>query len=181
MSAFHSDRQNGWKQFRLGGGLNVVVENPNVPAEPQWRVETGGTYSSSPSVAGDALLFANNDSHVYAIGAGTGKVRWRTLAANEVMTQPIYEGKTAFVGAGNSGSTFWGAPFYKLIGAGPSELLSLDLRDGNILWRVQLPGTGMPTPAFVGPVLIHGNGAGIVFGVNRADGSYRWEPIFILT
>jgi len=120
------------------------------------------------------MLLANNDSYVYAVDAGTGKLRWRTAAVNEVMTQPVYEGDIAFVGAGNSGFTFWGAPFYKLIGAGPSELLALHVGDGSVLWRVQLPGTGMPTPALVGPALIHGNGAGIVFSVDRADGSYRW-------
>jgi len=38
---FYSDRVNSWREFRLGGGLNVVVANASLPREAAWRFGAG--------------------------------------------------------------------------------------------------------------------------------------------
>ncbi|HKE38101.1 MAG TPA: PQQ-binding-like beta-propeller repeat protein [Candidatus Baltobacteraceae bacterium] len=175
VNLFRSDVETAWPQFRLGGGLNVVVANPQLPAEPAWRVETNGQYSSSPSVSGSTVLMANNNGKLYALDARTGANVWTASADNEIMSQPVYASGTVYVGVGNSLVRIWAAPQYKLMGTGANDLLALTLAKGEPVWRAELPGSGMPTPALVGPMLVHGNGAGLVYAFRAADGGYLWH------
>ncbi|MBV8432692.1 MAG: PQQ-binding-like beta-propeller repeat protein [Candidatus Eremiobacteraeota bacterium] len=175
VAVFRSDQERAWRQFRLGGGLNVVVVDTRLPAELSWRYDTHGDYSSSPSVAGETILFANNDHKLYAMDAATGHLLWVASADSQLMSQPIYAGGSVFVGAGNSDAAIWAPPFYKLIGDKQNDLLAFDLATGKQLWRMQLPGSGMPTPALVGQTLVHANGAGLVYAVAPKDGAYRWR------
>jgi outer membrane protein assembly factor BamB len=178
VTLFRSDVQTAWPQFRLGGGLNVVVANPQLPAEPAWRVETNGQYSSSPSVSGSTVLMANNSRKLYALDARTGATIWIGSADNEIMSQPVYATGVVYVGAGNSLVRIWGAPRYKLMGTGASDLLAFTLAKGEPVWRAGLPGSGMPTPALVGPMLVHGDGAGMIYAFRAVDGEYLWHHYF---
>src|SRR5271156_3260601 len=100
---FRADRETRWAQFRLGDGLNVVVANPALPAEPAWRFPGGrkGT-SASPSVFGTSVLLASNDHHLYALDAANGRPRWRYTGDDEPMSQPVYADGIVYVGSGNS-------------------------------------------------------------------------------
>jgi outer membrane protein assembly factor BamB len=175
VTIFRSDQERAWNQFRLGDGLNVVVVDTRLPAELSWRYDTHGAYSSSPSVAGETILFANNDKKLYALDAATGWPAWIAQADAQLMSQPVYADGRVFVGAGDSDAAIWAPPFFKLIGDKLNDLLAFDLTTGQPIWRVQLPGSGMPTPALVGSALVHADGEGMVFAFNAADGAYRWR------
>lgn len=175
VAVFRSDQARAWKQFRFGGGLNVVVVDSRLPAELSWRYETHGGYSSSPSVAGETILFANNDKRLYAVDGATGKPVWVAQADAQLMSQPVYADGRVFAGAGDSDASIWAPPFYKLIGSKQNDLLAFDLTTGKQIWRTQLPGSGMPTQALVGSSLISANGAGLVYAFTPADGTYRWR------
>src|SRR5262249_54466907 len=124
VAVFRSDEASSWKQFRLGGGLNVVVVDSRLPAELSWRYDSGGGYSSSPSVAGETILFANNNHSLYAVDARTGRPTWTANADAPLMSQPVYGNGRVFVGAGDSDAAIWAPPFYKLIGAKQNDLLA---------------------------------------------------------
>jgi outer membrane protein assembly factor BamB len=172
---FRSDRESAWTQFRLGGGLNVVVADPRLPAEPQWRAQTRGGFSSSPTVAGETVLFASNAGKIYAVDGSDGSIAWTASADDQVMTQPVYVHDLVYGGAGNANTRIWGAPFYKLIGDGHNDLFAVRLDNGKPAWLVQLPGSGMPTPALVGESIMQSNGAGVLYAFGAADGSYIWH------
>jgi eukaryotic-like serine/threonine-protein kinase len=173
---FRADQQTRWPQFRFGGGLNVVVVNPALPEEPAWRFDGGrkGT-SASPVVAGTTILIASNDHHLYALDGGTGRLRWAFKGSDELMSQPVYQNGIVYAGAGNSEAAIWAPPYYKLIGAGKNDLFALDLKTGKLIWRFNLPGSGMVTPALVGSWLIQANGAAMVYAVDARTGTYVWR------
>ena len=175
IAIFWSDRGYPWKQFRLGGGLNAIVADAKLPAELQWRTETSGGYSSSPSIASETVYFANNGRALYALDAATGARVWTSKAPSDMMSEPIYANGKIYAGVGDSDASIWAPPFYKLIGSGVNDLRALDARDGKVLWKVTLPGSGMPTPALVGSAIVHADGAGMVYAFDADTGAYLWR------
>ncbi|MBV8140138.1 MAG: PQQ-binding-like beta-propeller repeat protein [Deltaproteobacteria bacterium] len=175
VQVFRSDRESAWRQFRFGRGLNVVVENPELPAEPSWRYDTQGAFSSSPAVAGNSILFADNNHKLYALDARTGNPIWVAKADNQIMTQPVYANGIVYVGPGDADAKVMAPPAYKLSGLKNSDLAAYDLTTGKPLWQFNLAGTGMPTPALLGNRLIHADGAAMVVSVDARDGTYQWR------
>ncbi len=171
---FHAQRERAWPLFRLGGGLNVVVENSHLPRAFAWRFPTGGI-SSSPTVMGTTLLVSANDHHVYAINAATGTLRWKYHAENEVMSQPSYEDGLVYVGIGNAANVVYNPPSFSVIGEGMNKLEAIDAHDGIEQWWAGLDGSGMPSNAIVGSELIDVDGQGTVLAVNARTGRYLWH------
>lgn len=180
VTVFRADRETAWKEFRLGGGLNVVVANPRLAQAFAWRVTTG-SISSSPTVLGTTVLVASNDDHVYAIDAATGALRWRYRAENEVMSQPDYAGNLIYVGIGNANTTAYYPPHMSLVGSGVNKLEAIDPATGIEQWFGGLDGTGMPTAAIVGPNVISADGAGTILALDRRTGAFRWDNEFATT
>jgi outer membrane protein assembly factor BamB len=173
---FRSDRATSWTDFRLGDGLNVVVADPGLPRELSWRANAGPNgISSSPVVYRNLLLVASNDRNLYAIDAATGTVRWRYLATNELMTQPLYARGIAVVASGNQECLVCLPPDYVIGGTGSSRMSGVDLQTGRERWGQELAGTGMPTGALVGENIVHADGSGTVLALDAASGRYRWH------
>ncbi|HEY9086256.1 MAG TPA: PQQ-binding-like beta-propeller repeat protein [Candidatus Tyrphobacter sp.] len=173
---FRADRRTSWRQFRLGGGLDVVVVNPNLPREFAWRFPTGdGGISSSPTVMGATVLVSANDHHLYAIDAATGRLRWRYHAENEVMSQPAYAHGLVFIGIGNSDNPVYDLPYFSVVGSGMNKLEAIDATTGIEAWWTGLVATGMPSQAIVGNALIAVDGAGTVLAIDSRSGAYRWH------
>ncbi len=173
-AVFRADRALSWTSFRLGGGLNVVVVNPNLPRELSWSVRTG-SISSSPVVYRDRILVAANDHRLYAIDAATGSVRWVYKAENELMTQPLYVGGTIFVATGNSDCSAYFPPAYVVMGLGTNRVEAIDAATGRETWSQGIAGTGMPTPLLIDGTIVHADGAGGVVALDVRNGAYRWH------
>jgi outer membrane protein assembly factor BamB len=174
--AFRSDRADSWPAFRLGGGLNVVVVNPSLPREISWRFGAGHSgISSSPVVYRNLVLVAANDRNLYAADAATGAVRWKYLAVDQLMTQPVYSRGVAIVAAGNQECIVCMPPDYVVGGTGANRMSGVDLNTGRERWGQELAGTGMPTPAIVGANVIHADGAGTVLALDALTGRYAWS------
>jgi outer membrane protein assembly factor BamB len=174
VTIFRADRQREWAQFRLGGGLDVVVVNPQLPQAPAWRFPTGGI-SSSPTVDGTAVLVASNDEHLYDVDGGTGRLLWRYHAENDVMSQPAYNGSLVYVGIGNEQNTVFDPPYYAVVGTGMNKLEAIDARTGIEQWWAGLAATGMPSQGIAGNTVIALDGAGNVLAVDAQTGAYRWR------
>ncbi len=174
VAVFRADRDDAWTQFRLGGGLNVVVVNSGLPREFAWRVPTGGI-SSSPTVMGTTVLVSANDDHLYAIDAASGSVRWRYRAENEIMSQPAYDGRLIYVGIGNANTVMYYPPHMSLVGTGMNKVEAIDATDGIESWWGGLDGSGMPSAAIVGNEIISADGDGTVLALDARSGAYRWD------
>ncbi len=178
VTIFWSNRQSVWSQFRLGGGLNVVVANRTLPAAPEWRFNGAhaGT-SATPVVSGATVLIASNDQRLYALDAATGATRWVWRTDNELMSSPVYADGLTIVGAGDALNTVLAPPVYTIMGSGHSHLDAIDLRTGNRLWRFELNGTGMPSPALSHGILIDFDGSGVVKALDARTGRFRWRRL----
>jgi outer membrane protein assembly factor BamB len=178
VTPFRADKVATWNQFRLGGGLNVVVVNPRLPRAVRWRSHAGSIQSegisSSPVVYRNLVLVTSNDDALYAIDAASGRLRWRYFGSNELMTQPVYDGHIVIVASGNGGCLICFYPRYTTGGTGLSQIYAVDVRTGKEVWRQTIEGSGMPTAALVGSDVIHADGSGAILALNAQTGGFQW-------
>ncbi|HKU66898.1 MAG TPA: PQQ-binding-like beta-propeller repeat protein [Candidatus Baltobacteraceae bacterium] len=162
-----------WMQFRLQNSNNVAM---NGTLETSWHIVTGGPFSSSPTLAGGVLYIGDNSGLLSAIDPKTGKTLWRYQASNPIMSAPIVYRNAVIVGEGDENSPQGSSPSHPIrVGKPPSALIALDRSSGALLWKVPLPGSGMPTPAIIDGVLVHHNGAGHVLGIDPQTGRVRYD------
>jgi outer membrane protein assembly factor BamB len=178
VTVFQPDHQTQWDQFRLGGGLNVVVADSRLPSAPAWRFSGArkGT-SSSPVVEGETILVPSNDRHLYAISASNGTLAWAWQADNELMSSPVYQDNLIVVGAGNSNCLILDPPKICLMGMGHNHLDALDSHSGKQVWRYELTGTGMPSPAINNGSLIHFDGSGVLQSIDVRTARFQWRHL----
>ena len=162
-----------WTQFRLQGSNNTVLPGT---LETSWRIATGGGFSSSPTIAGGTLYIGNNSGKLLAVDPATGKIKWTYKVSNPLMSAPIVYDDLVIVGEGNENSPNGASPSHPIrVGDPPNALIALKQANGAVAWRVDLRGTGMPTPAVVGGVLVHHSGSGDVLGLNPATGALLYK------
>jgi outer membrane protein assembly factor BamB len=74
-------------------------------------------YLSSPAVVQGTVYFGSGDSHVYALDAGTGALRWKFKTGDVVHASPAIADGTVYIGS-------WDSYFY-----------ALDASTGAVRWR----------------------------------------------
>lgn len=162
-----------WTQFRLQNSNNVALGGT---LETSWQTVTGGSYSSSPVIAGGVLYIGDNSGRLSAIDPRNGRLLWAYQAANPIMSAPIVYGNAVIVGEGDENSPQGSSPSHPIrVGKPPSALIALNRQNGSVLWKVPLPGSGMPTPAIINGLLVHHNGAGHVMGIDPASGKVLYD------
>ena len=166
------DAPNEWTMFRLVPSANAVVAGD---LETSWTLETGSSISSSPTIAGDTLYSDNNGGWLTAIDVRTGSVRWRAKTQDALMSAPLVIGGVVIVGEGNAREEIYEDRKSVLVGIGENRLLGFDAATGAQRWSVPLLGTAMPTPALVGGLLVHHDGAGRIVGVDPQTGAVRYS------
>lgn len=157
-----------WSQFRLNAANNAVLAGD---LEASWRVPTGAAFSSSPTLIDGVLYIGNNGGSLYAIDASTGNIRWAFHTKNPIMSAPIAYGDSVIVGEGNENSPVGSSPSHPIhVGSGEGALIAIDRKTGKQRWRLQLDGSGMPTAAVIGGIIVHHDGAGNVLGIDGTTG-----------
>ncbi len=141
-----------------------------------WHLVTGGGFSSSPTIAHGTLYVGNNGGDVFAIDPSNGKVKWRHHFDNPIMSAAIVYRGMVIVGEGNENSPPSATPSSPIrVGTPPNALLGLNSNTGALVWRYQLPGTGMPSPAVIGGLLVHHNGFGSVVALDPFTGRLAYQ------
>lgn len=162
-----------WTQFRLGDDNNVAMSGTLTAS---WHVNSGGAFSSSPTLADGVLYIGDNNGRVSALDPQTGRTLWTYRASNPVMSAPIVYRDFVIVGEGDENSPQGSSPSHPIrVGKPPSALIALDRRTGAVRWKIPLPGSGMPTPAIIDGLLVHHNGAGYVMGVDPVTGRVLYD------
>ncbi|HEX4014140.1 MAG TPA: PQQ-binding-like beta-propeller repeat protein [Candidatus Cybelea sp.] len=160
-----------WTQFRLGPENNAVL--PGM-LHADWRIETGGQISASPTVADATLYVGNNNGSLYAIDVNTGKTLWKAHVPNPLMSAPLIYDDLVIVGEGDPTSRTSSPSEPVMVGQGPSALIGFDRYGGSVRWQTMLTGSAMPTPAIIDGILVNHDGAGWVNGLNPATGERRY-------
>lgn len=159
-----------WVQFRHNVGNNAVVRGT---LSTSWQVQTDGPFSSSPSEVNGTLYAANNTGSLYAIDIANGRVLWTFHATSPLMTNPLVMDGSVIVGEGNQVS--YVAAGITKVGTSENALIAVDPKSGHERWRVALAGTGMPTPALIGSVLVEHDGSGDVTGIDARNGKILYR------
>lgn len=119
------------------------------------------------------MYIDNNGGNLYAVDVNSGKIHWRYHTAEALMSNPLVWRDVVIVGEGN-GFASYPPPKRRLVfGSAHDALLAVDIRTGKLRWLIHLPGSGMPTPAIIGGMLVQHNGGRGVLIVDPESGAIR--------
>jgi polyvinyl alcohol dehydrogenase (cytochrome) len=139
-----------------------------------WEVALSGGVTGAPAVVGSAV-YAVAANSVYALDAGTGKVRWQNPDVG-----------------GSSSPTFADGVLYVNASTGGELLTAIDAKTGKTRWQVLVDGhpnaAGISSPVVVEDYVIVGNSSfeeaskadhatfrGAVIAFHRTDGTVAWR------
>lgn len=145
------------------GGVAQLLALDIETGDERWSFEHPGSSHVTPLPAGDRVIFGSEDGRVYAVGERTGAFAWATTVEdtrnrNEgVSTPPAGDWRHVFVGTGDY------------------ELVALEPKTGEVLWRYKAD-----DPLHAGPVLDRGK---VYIGswddrlhvVNATTGELAWS------
>jgi outer membrane protein assembly factor BamB len=161
-----------WTQFRLNSRNDARVHGS---LEVSWRIKTGGGFSSSPTVHANTLFIGNNAGQFFAVDLKTGAVAWSKQYSSSLMAAPLVYNGAVYLGEGNQNSYRIRHTKRNVVGSGTNAIIALDATSGQQLWSLPLQGSGMPTGAVIGGVLVQHDGAGYVSGVDPHTGELRFS------
>lgn len=105
----------------------------------QWRVCTGGSIASAPTVASDGtVLFSSHDRHLYAVTSG-GALRWKHRTGDMIWSAAALLSRSA------AGANSPLDEALVLVGSDDDKLHALRLGDGSVAWQISPGGCRRPT------------------------------------
>jgi outer membrane protein assembly factor BamB len=149
---------------------------------PSWRFETGqllpwewgfegwDVYTSSPSVAGDLVVFGAGDGVVYALDLPTGAEAWRFETGGRIRSTPAIADGVAFVGSTDG------------------RVYAIDLETGQERWVHETDGAAadsegsgvdrksiIASPAVAGGTVYVGSRDGYLYALDQGTGERKWR------
>ena len=146
-------------QYRTG------AERPLV-----WGLESGLLFDSSPTLAGESVVFGTRDGMVHAVEARTGRPRWRYQTGSRVYSSPAVADGVVYVG-GQDG-----------------RVHAVSLADGTARWTFATAGAALrsadfgfdrttvqSSPSVAGGAVYVGARDGFLYSLDAATGRERWR------
>jgi outer membrane protein assembly factor BamB len=187
-------------QVIVGGYDNVLYSlNPDTGAVNWPFSEAKGRYISGPAIAADAILAASADQNLYALDL-SGKLLWKFPTGYALWGAPASDASTVYLpgmdhyiyaisldkgalvwgGKEKLGGSIVGTPALSdqgvlYVGTFGSEMLALNARDGNVLWRTPTKSWVWSGVLLQGNVIYFGDLSGTFTALNTADGSVLWS------
>jgi outer membrane protein assembly factor BamB len=120
-----------------------------------WTLDAG-VMESSPLIAGRTVYVGSWDGRLYALEAGSGRVRWSFGTGGRVKGGAAYAGGTVFVGS------------YE------GRVYALAASNGKLRWVANLGARVYATPAVASRSVIVGTLGGTVYALDAATGHTKW-------
>lgn len=164
-----------WTMYQRVPSHNAVIAAAGFHAN--WQAPLGGRINGGFALIDGTLYAVSFDKKLYALDASTGKVRWSSAAAgNILMSTPVIAQGLVIVGSGHNGflkpndasSQTWGRPE-------GDDVLAFSAADGRQVWAFHTVGEDMPSPVIAGSMVVLANGDGHAYGLDLATGSLRWQ------
>lgn len=127
------------------------------PFKRLWKYGGRPLLEFPPSYANGRLFGVDNNGHVFAIDADTGKVLWKRRVARLNASSPTYYRHRLFV-----------------VTLSPGQVLALNVRNGRTEWRKELGSRSESAPVAVGNRVFFGDEGGTLYAVDRRNGSTTW-------
>lgn len=167
----------------------------------RWTFDTGAEISSSANFVGDTVLFGCSDEHLYCLSKD-GKERWKfKVPGGPVMGTPvIVENRTFAAGCdstlhvldtakgtevagtvdlgGQVGATVAVIGDQLYVGTMSGEVLAINWKKGEILWRFEAPRAKQPfyaSAAATNDLVIIGGRDKHVYALDRSSGKPVWN------
>ena len=128
----------------------------------RWRFEADEELNSSPAYADGTIYIGSDGGYVYAVDAGTGKLRWRAAAFGRFGRREYFYATPAIE---------YGRVY---IGNTDGTVYAFGAKTGHLLWT-QHAGTYVYTAAAVWRRTVYvGSYDGNVYALDAATGDIRW-------
>jgi len=122
-----------------------------------WQQSFRAAVTSSPAVAGDAVVFGGRDGRVYSVHRGSGERQWAYTAQGGVGASPVVRGATV-IAADYGGN-----------------VVRLRAGDGRVVWKRALREKIVSTPAVTNERVVAGTVNGRVYAISLETGRVLWK------
>ena len=122
-----------------------------------WQQSFRAAVTSSPAVAGDAVVFGGRDGRVYSIARASGERQWAYAAQGGVGASPVVHGATV-IAADYSGN-----------------VVRLRAGNGDLVWKRALREKIVSTPAVTDERVVVGTVNGRVYALSLESGRVLWK------
>jgi outer membrane protein assembly factor BamB len=134
--------------------LYALDSQANLLWEP---FETAGPLWATPVLDRDRIYLPSMDHSLYALNARTGVSIWSVDLTGALVGTPAVS---------EDGMIY--------IGSFASEMVALETETGNVVWRTPISDWVWSGPALDGDRLYFGDVSGMIYSLDRADGSQLW-------
>ena len=171
----YSTTSNNWSQAAFGddgsiywGSVDTYIRGVSPSGNELWKDRTLGFVAASAAVGSDNTVYIGSfDSQFYAIDPLTGHIRW-TFPTNDHIYASAALGQDA---RGITNAIYFASADGNIYALRP---------DGTLIWRYDT-GDAVRSSPVLGKapdgqdILYVGSGNGILYAINAADGSPRWQ------
>lgn len=156
----------------LGGGSQTVALDL-ATGEERWRIVENPV--TTPSVAGEVLVYAVEDGTVRAYDTATGAPRWEVRLPGDPPQAVVAEGDAVVVLHGQGQVLGPGDDPDAFTTVGAAEVTALDLATGAVRWRAAT--AGGPQQLVVAGDLVVVHVVGGLYGFELGGGAERWRQV----
>jgi outer membrane protein assembly factor BamB len=127
------------------------------PFKEIWDYVDKPLLEFAPIVVGGTLYGLDNNGHVFAIDADTGKVLWKRRPGRLNASAPTYANKRLFI-----------------VNLVPGQIVALNVKNGKTEWKKELGSRAESSPVVVGNRVFFGDEGGVLQAVDRRNGHSIW-------
>jgi outer membrane protein assembly factor BamB/predicted phosphodiesterase len=176
--------------------FNVNTKYPNVKAK--WTLASEANVISTPAVAGNHVIFGNQNGIVKAVSIKDGTEKWSFVTGGPVFSSPAANGNLVVFGSADgfvyclnasngklrwkykTGSAVLGSPLIDqgkvYIGGSDGHFRSIDSNTGKLLWSYAgLKGPVVSTPVTYEDMIVYGAWDTNLYALNKKSGDLIWK------
>lgn len=171
--------------------------------KPAWTYASDANVISTPAVAGNLVVFGNQNGAVVALNIKDGKKKWQYKTGGAIFSSPAVKDQSIVFGSGDgyvyclnalngqlrwkikTGAAVLGSPIIAgdtvFIGGSDHRFIAVDINKGNLLWQFAgLQGPVVSTPLLYENKVIFGAWDKRLYALNKSNGElvWQWDPGF---